>query len=407
MDIFYEIELGEYLNSKSAAAAEYINKQDATYLLNVAEDEFVQHVIDKFPTPALDIDFDSAYITTSERNIQASKHPFSFDRGGNWSHPRQVVTYHLPFHGDATLLRCVPNPRVMNTVEVRVSSKPQEIQFDVIDFSNDAGRLKSEIESEVGTIRTQYGHVSSNLNSWAEAMPSRIQHTVTARRAELSKRAGAIAALGIPVKAKSDYPDTFAVPVTRKPVFAPDPKTATKKPEVHPTLSGSVYEQILRVIFDTGRSMERLPSVYRGKQEEDLRDFLIMQLEPRFEGETTGETFNKGGKTDILVRHHKENVFVAECKFWHGQKQYLDAIGQLQNYLTWRDSKTAILLFVKGKSVQLVLDQLVTVTQSHPSHVETLSPTQEGWSRFKFALKEDPHRTFELAVLVFHFADDE
>lgn len=55
---------------------------------------------------------------------------------------------------------------------------------------------------------------------------------------------------------------------------------------------------------------ERLPSTYAGKDEETLRDHLILNLEPRFQIGTTGETFNKSGKTDILMRHEGKNIFV-------------------------------------------------------------------------------------------------
>jgi hypothetical protein len=96
---------------------------------------------------------------------------------------------------------------------------------------------------------------------------------------------------------------------------------------------------------------ERLPSTYAGKDEESLRDHLILQLEPRFEYSSTGETFNKSGKTDILVRHQKSNIFVAECKFWGGAKKHFETIDQMLSYLTWRDSKTAIVYFMDTKEM--------------------------------------------------------
>lgn len=65
-------------------------------------------------------------------------------------------------------------------------------------------------------------------------------------------------------------------------------------------------------------------------------------------GSATGETFNKKGKTDILLRHAGNNAFVGECKFWKGEKSFLSTIDQLLGYLTWRDSKTAVIMFVKN-----------------------------------------------------------
>ena len=81
-----------------------------------------------------------------------------------------------------------------------------------------------------------------------------------------------------------------------------------------------------------------------------MRDFLLMTLCTHYPN-TTGETFNKAGKTDILVRHEGTNVFVGECKFWKGIKAFRDTIDQILGYLTWRDSKAAIIVAFRAFSV--------------------------------------------------------
>ena len=135
-------------------------------------------------------------------------------------------------------------------------------------------------------------------------------------------------------------------------------------------LDESIYQEILRVIHDTGRVFERLPSTYAAKDEETLRDHLILQLEPHFEwSSTTGETFNKAGKTDILVRYEKQIVFVAECKFWRGPKQHFETIDQILRYLTWRESKTAIVYFVDTKAISAPLKAIEDSTSEHPCFV--------------------------------------
>lgn len=39
--------------------------------------------------------------------------------------------------------------------------------------------------------------------------------------------------------------------------------------------------------------------------------------------EAQGETFNKSGKTDILISEESRSAFIAECKIWRGQKKFL------------------------------------------------------------------------------------
>ena len=68
-----------------------------------------------------------------------------------------------------------------------------------------------------------------------------------------------------------------------------------------------------------------------------------MQLNGNYEGQAAGETFNYQGKTDILIRSGDRNIFIAERKFWNGPAKPTKTIDQLLGYLSWRDSKAAIL----------------------------------------------------------------
>jgi hypothetical protein len=147
---------------------------------------------------------------------------------------------------------------------------------------------------------------------------------------------------------------------------------------------------------------ERLPSVYAGKDEETLRDHLLMVLEPRFQMSSTGETFNKSGKTDILMRHEQKNVFVAECKFWGGAKKHAQTIDQILSYLTFRDSKTAIVYFVDTKEMAAPLKAIEDTTPGHPEYVAFKGRREESWFSYEFHLPGDPGRSVQLAVLCFH-----
>jgi hypothetical protein len=148
--------------------------------------------------------------------------------------------------------------------------------------------------------------------------------------------------------------------------------------------------------------MERHPSIYAGKDEETLRDHFIMVLSPHFQS-VTGETFNRTGKTDILIRHERANVFVAECKFWHGIKAFHETINQALGYLTWRDSKAAILCFIQNKELNSVLQQIEQETPNHPNFIKYVGKPAEGSLRYEFHLIHDNTRGVKLAILCFHF----
>ena len=168
------------------------------------------------------------------------------------------------------------------------------------------------------------------------------------------------------------------------------------------SIGDDIYQEILQVIHDTSKVFERLPKTYADKDEEALRDHFILQLEPRFEGSATGETFNKSGKTDILIRHEKSNIFVAECEWWAGPKKHLEKIDQLLSYLAWQDSKTAIVCFVGRKNFSSTLKKIVGITQQHSCYVKYVGAKDETWHNFEFHLPGDLERKISLSVLAFH-----
>lgn len=163
------------------------------------------------------------------------------------------------------------------------------------------------------------------------------------------------------------------------------------------------YYRILKIIQDVGKNFERMPSVYSDKQEEDLRDHILMNLDPNFElGSASGETFNKTGRTDIQLRYQSSVVFIAECKFWAGKKSLFKAIDQLLGYLTWRDSKTALIFFVRNKEISNLLQTIRNETQNHSNFIKVDSKTDVNWINYIFCLPNDTNKEIKIAIQIFH-----
>jgi hypothetical protein len=172
----------------------------------------------------------------------------------------------------------------------------------------------------------------------------------------------------------------------------------------HPTSDDAKYNRILKIIYDTFVTMERHPRAYAKKQEHDLRDHLLTVLSTHYPN-TTGETFSKRGRTDILVRHDGTNVFVGEFKFWRGLKSFHETIDQVLGYLTWRDSKAAIVCFVNNNEINPVLEQIKSGSSEHPCFIRLESKKAESWFQFEFKLNSDSSTNVHLAVLCFHFCE--
>jgi hypothetical protein len=135
--------------------------------------------------------------------------------------------------------------------------------------------------------------------------------------------------------------------------------------------------------------------------EEDLRQHFLVQLNGQYEGQATGETFNFEGKTDILIRAEGKNIFIAECKFWRGPAALTEALDQLLGYASWRDTKTALLVFNREKSFSAVLAKIPEVVKAHSNFKRELSYDSETGFRYVLHHRDDKNRELTLTILAF------
>ncbi len=147
--------------------------------------------------------------------------------------------------------------------------------------------------------------------------------------------------------------------------------------------------------------IERSPSSFASLDEEAIRDHFLLQLNGHYEGSATGETFNASGKTDILIRAENRNVFIAECKFWRGPKSLIDAIVQLLSYLTWRDSKCALLVFNRTKDSSAVRQKMHDIMEERSEHRKTVSHQPDGDSRYVLVKESDPGREITVTTQLY------
>lgn len=402
MKIFAEQDLHAVLEERLQQMKNEVHSAQRDYLLNTNETQYLEYLVGLFRIETVAINFDGLFASTREEMIPAERFPNAFEynieRGRRY--PKQVITYHLPISGNPDLLRCKPSSRILWTTEVRLDQGA--ICFDVVNWRDDVDGIKRDSEQITSNIRQQAGNVASEIAGFNNRLEAEAARIVQTRKAELLKQANLLGSLGVPIKKAEHVPSTFAVPLAKKSLVITKPGASVGSFKPEPTLNPALYQDILGIISDAGVEMERDPSIYSDKDEETLRDHFLMVLSPHFQS-TTGETFNKKGKTDILIRHEKENVFVAECKFWSGIKTFHKTIDQLLGYLTWRDSKAAVMSFVRNKELTPVLEAIEKETPSHGCFVKYQGKKKDGWFMFEFHLPGDPGRSVQLAVLVFHF----
>lgn len=171
-------------------------------------------------------------------------------------------------------------------------------------------------------------------------------------------------------------------------------------------LSVKGYEDILSHIRNYGKNLEKFKKLYDKFDEEGFRDFFIPHLNSISKKHSaTGETFNKIGKTDILIQDENGlNVFIAECKLWKGEAELLRAVSQLlERYVTWRDEKVALIIFNKNMMnfSELLLKASEKLKEHHLFH-NYIQATSDSSFRYIFKHHEDRTKMINLELIIFN-----
>ncbi|AMM93841.1 hypothetical protein UP17_16280 [Peribacillus simplex] len=174
-------------------------------------------------------------------------------------------------------------------------------------------------------------------------------------------------------------------------------------------LSEVDYEKIIRDIYKYGIFMSGTRDSYKKLEEVDIRNLILNNMNsiyPNLIG--TGETFNKGGRADIILKNkEKINVFIAECKLWKGpQKSIIEGLDQLlDNYIAEHDRKIALLIFNNKVKIETatkgikkhVVPHLKTKRLS-PMHIRTKFEDYTYYYLIKHPL--DSTKTVELTIIL-------
>jgi hypothetical protein len=259
-------------------------------------------------------------------------------------------------------------------------------------------RFDQSIRETDSILRT----VRENVDLFNETFTREVRERIEQRREKLLKDQGMAASIKYPMRKREDTPATYSIPVVRKKLSIRLPPASTQPFKPEPELEIKAYEEILGTISNMAVAIERSPQTFVGMKEEELRTFFLVTLNGQYEGAATGETFNAAGKTDILIRFEGRNVFIAECKFWTGSEGLLATIDQLLGYASWRDTKTAILLFNRNRDFSAVLAKIPGTVATHPSFKRAVDYSSETGFRFKLGQLDDPAREITTTILVFN-----
>lgn len=400
--LFYEKDLSALIRGYETKLKEEVEQWDRNRILTSSESDLVTYLVEKYTLDPPRLLRNQIHIDSEgETKIDISRwHDYDVrNRNSPYLIPGSYVTVAIPFEGDGDLFEFQASAYNTNPPRGCVSGSNVLISFQ--DVKLDAQQTRDEINAVVGSIEQYLGWIKNDCNGWNARVESVAEQYIRVRKNRLLEQADMVSALGLPMKRRPDSAVTNAVPVVRKkrPVeLPPSPKEAFH-PE--PALPDTEYDFILEVIDNMSKTIERSPNTFAHMKEEQIRDLILVNLNGHYEGDATGETFNAQGKTDILIRANGRNVFIAECKFWAGPASIHAAIDQILGYLTWRDTKAALLVFCRTRDFTETLSKLATTVTEHPNFKRELRKVSDTHVRYLFRQKDDAARDLYLAVQAF------
>lgn len=401
--LFSSRDLRRVLEAHLEALRDEVTNLDGERLLNTAPADLVDYLVKKFTLAPLALRRAEWSTSELETRVDVSGDPsrmFFPGRTGPFYVPGQRIEVYVPFDGEPELFYARPSQFTSNPPRAKIQGNTLILEFvqpndTQRDIRTEIDRLLAEVEQDIGWGSAQVVAMNNSLQQQA-------QEAVDNRRQRLLANQSRVAALGIPIRERVGAPKTYAIPDVRKKAAPTLPPASTTPYKPEPTWDMAQYEHALGIIQNMTLVMERSPSAFVNMDEEALRQHFLVQLNGQFEGRATGETFNFGGKTDILLRADGRNVFIAECKFWKGPKNFAAAVEQLLGYTSWRDTKTAILVFNRGTETSIVLAGVDSVMRTNANFKRTLEWKHESGTRYVLHQPGDKNRELIVSVMVFH-----
>ena len=387
-------DLRSYLERKKSGLQTEIERYDSNYILNVSEDDLCRSLVSKYSLEMPVIAEDKQYVV--------SHGDANYDRRTGTS-----IKIAIPFQGDGGLLEYKPSMWTSShALFPRGEVIGQEIQVTYDVLRHDKEYLKKMRTEELDLMKRCLECSKSEVDGYNSSLPEVVRQFVVSRKKKLLDDLGLVKSLEIPVKRSDSVPETYAIPIVRRKTGIELPQVRNGRFSPEPVLNEEIYEDILEKISSMSLLMERNPETFRKLAEEDIRNHFLMVLNAHYEGKATGETFNYTGKTDILIRHEDKNVFIAECKFWEGEKKLFETIDQLLGYTSWRDTKTAILLFNKNLDFSAVLKKIDPAVKAHGCYkreYDLKSNRLKNETTFSYVLHQpgDTNRELILTIMAF------
>jgi len=382
-------------------------------ILGTAADELAEYYYSNNALQPLELDVNREIHFEHQKEIRtvpAHQRDSMYQSEGDLQYEFESVTLVVsivPNEHISTLQKLLTSTFSMGWSPAELTCRPDTITrtFDIKGYglNLDDDQVARELEGARGRILQWIELVKKDVEQGNAALRQQIVGFIAERRQKIendkARLAGLTTRIKIPLKKKGSEA-VKRIRVEPKPLVR-RVKPSVRRPEEY-VLDRNQVKDILDIIDNQCRQMERTPKPFEASQEEELRNIILVGLNGVFEGRATGETFSARGKTDIYLNIDKGNILICECKFWEGEQLYLDTIDQLLGYLTWRENYGIMITFSRRKEFSKVLEQIPNVTQRHPTYARGFRPLAASHFLSVHTLPGDKGKEVELHHLFYN-----
>lgn len=339
MKLFNNISTSEYLESNSDKLKKEVTNISDEEIMSCDFEEWMDYLFGKYEISPVII-YENNKTETIDRAKIKKYNPFhrhDFYEPEYFLNDGVKIKCRIPFDGDSQLLYLKPNSYILTTFDVDKILSPSQNECGYIELSleftdqelNDKGEQMREFvdkayESKFCSYRKMIGYVNLEINNYNDRLKSMIKQELDNRKQKATSFDFISKSLEIPLTKSDMSPNSVPIPLQKH------KRVPVNKPQRVPTpneyaISDSDYKNIINIIYMDASTMEKTARSYYKNTEEELRDRLLASLNTHYYS-ATGETFRKIGKTDINIEFENNAAFISECKIWHGEKKFANAI---------------------------------------------------------------------------------
>jgi len=399
--LFYRGDLRAALQQQEQDLVQEVERAPEEHVLQVDEDAWARALAERWSVATPELHPKDAWMDMA-KDVQVDV---------SWDHFRRAITdpsrpayvpghrtaVHIPFTGDKTIFSLKPSSYDLNPPRADVADTELRL---VIEYPSDTpADIKGESNDLVNQVTKYLGFADKDIEQYNRGLEGKARAAIQSRRQRVERHRAHIQATGLPVGPPSERPKTYiAEALVRRPAPVLPTTPAAEPIRLEPVLADEVFEHILEVIRLQTVGIERSPQTYAAMGEEALRTVLLDALNTHYRGQGTAEAFNFAGKTDILIRHEGNNLFIGECKFWSGVKGFVAAIDQLLGYTAWRDTKLALIMFVRERALTAIIQKTRAELAEHGQFVASRESMNDAELHAVMSLPSDYRRHADLNV---------